>query len=94
MPVRAVLFDAGHTLLEMDYAAVTSALAARGHTVTQGRHTHLTGKMRAKCDGSLRLESQSLARSGPASDPGRRTWGLSPRRPWGCSTASYENAMG
>jgi FMN phosphatase YigB (HAD superfamily) len=34
MPVRAVLFDAGHTLLEADYAAVTDLLVARGHAVT------------------------------------------------------------
>ena len=34
MPVRAVLFDAGHTLLAADYACVTDVLRARGHGVT------------------------------------------------------------
>lgn len=30
-PLRALLFDAGYTLLEMDYGALTSQLRARGH---------------------------------------------------------------
>jgi len=30
-PLRAVLFDAGYTLLEMDYGALTAQLRARGH---------------------------------------------------------------
>ena len=31
--IRAVVFDAGHTLLEMDYATVTAYLTSRGHVV-------------------------------------------------------------
>ena len=50
MPVRAVLFDAGHTLLEMDYAAVTSALAARGHAVTQEAVTAAERRARIRLD--------------------------------------------
>jgi FMN phosphatase YigB (HAD superfamily) len=30
-PLRALLFDAGYTLLEMDYGALTAQLRARGH---------------------------------------------------------------
>jgi FMN phosphatase YigB (HAD superfamily) len=50
MPVRAVLFDAGHTLLEMDYAAVTSALMARGHAVTQEAVTAAERRARIRLD--------------------------------------------
>src|SRR4029077_116088 len=50
MPVRAVLFDAGHTLLEMDYAAATSALAARGHAVTQEAVTAAERRARIRLD--------------------------------------------
>ena len=32
--VRAVIFDAGHTLLEMDYARLAEYLASRGHDVS------------------------------------------------------------
>lgn len=32
-PVRAILFDAGHTLLELDYRRFTEQLIARGHRV-------------------------------------------------------------
>jgi putative hydrolase of the HAD superfamily len=32
--VRAVLFDAGHTLLEMDYAQLAAYLVSRGHDVS------------------------------------------------------------
>jgi putative hydrolase of the HAD superfamily len=31
--IRAVVFDAGHTLLEMDYVTVTAYLRSRGHVV-------------------------------------------------------------
>ena len=30
-PIRALVFDAGHTLLEMDYARLTAYLVSRGH---------------------------------------------------------------
>jgi putative hydrolase of the HAD superfamily len=32
-PIRAAIFDAGHTLLEMDYAQLTGFLRSRGHEV-------------------------------------------------------------
>ena len=50
MPVRAVLFDAGHMLLEMDYGAVTSALAARGHAVTREAVTAAERRARIRLD--------------------------------------------
>ena len=34
-PIRALLFDAGYTLLEMDYGALTAQLRARGHLGTR-----------------------------------------------------------
>jgi HAD superfamily hydrolase (TIGR01509 family) len=33
-PIRAILFDAGNTLLQMDYDAIAHHLAGRGHDVT------------------------------------------------------------
>ena len=33
--IRAIVFDAGHTLLEMDYPRVTEYLRARGHEVDE-----------------------------------------------------------
>ena len=33
-PIRAVVFDAGHTLLELDYARLTAYLVSRGHDLT------------------------------------------------------------
>jgi len=50
MPVRAVLFDAGHTLLEMDYAAVTEVLAARGHAVSPAMVTAAERRARIRLD--------------------------------------------
>lgn len=50
MPLRAVLFDAGHTLLEMDYAALTAALAARGHTASRERVTEAERRARLRLD--------------------------------------------
>src|SRR5262250_1439567 len=35
--IRAVLFDAGHTLLEFDYALLTAQLVARGHDLDAAR---------------------------------------------------------
>ena len=35
MSVRAVIFDAGHTLLAADYALLTAQLTARGHPVSE-----------------------------------------------------------
>jgi HAD superfamily hydrolase (TIGR01509 family) len=54
-PIRAVIFDAGHTLLEMDYAEVTGFLQARGHSVDQ--QTVIDAERRAR----LRLDAERAA---------------------------------
>jgi FMN phosphatase YigB (HAD superfamily) len=48
--VRAVIFDAGHTLLEMDYARFTAYLLARGHDVDQERVTSAERQARMRLD--------------------------------------------
>ena len=60
MTVRAVLFDAGNTLLEFDYATLTDVLRARGHDVTLAAVTDAERKAR------IRLDEERAA------DPGRR----------------------
>ena len=35
-PIRAMFFDAGNTLLRIDYAAIAAALAALGVSATAG----------------------------------------------------------
>ena len=54
-PIRAVLFDAGYTLLEMDYAQVTGFLRSRGHDVDQA--AVIDAERRAR----LRLDAQRAA---------------------------------
>ena len=46
----AVLFDAGHTLLEFDYALLTAQLTARGHDVTEARVTEAERRARIALD--------------------------------------------
>jgi FMN phosphatase YigB (HAD superfamily) len=45
--VRAVLFDAGHTLLELDYAAFTARIRASGYDVYEGTVTDAERRARA-----------------------------------------------
>ena len=66
MPLRAVLFDAGHTLLAMDYAAVTAMLASRGHAVTEPMVT--TAERRAR----IRLDHEQAAQPTRARTGGGR----------------------
>jgi len=49
--VRAVLFDAGHTLLELDYARLTAQLVSRGHRVSQLRVVEAERRARIRLDG-------------------------------------------
>jgi FMN phosphatase YigB (HAD superfamily) len=49
--IRAVLFDAGHTLLEFDYAQLTAQLRARGHAVDEARVTDAERRARIRLDG-------------------------------------------
>ena len=48
--VRAVLFDAGHTLLEADYACLTSQIRARGHAVSEAEVIEAERRARARLD--------------------------------------------
>src|SRR5262245_59233902 len=51
MSVRAVLFDAGHPLLAMDYAAVAERLRARGHDVADAAVVSAERRARIRLDG-------------------------------------------
>jgi FMN phosphatase YigB (HAD superfamily) len=48
--IRAVLFDAGHTLLEFDYALLTAQLVARGHVVDSARVREAERRARIRLD--------------------------------------------
>jgi putative hydrolase of the HAD superfamily len=48
--IRAVLFDAGHTLLECDYPLLTAQLVSRGHDVTAARVTEAERRARIRLD--------------------------------------------
>jgi FMN phosphatase YigB (HAD superfamily) len=48
--VRAVLFDAGHTLLEADYGCLAAQIRARGHAVTDADVVAAERRARARLD--------------------------------------------
>jgi len=48
--VRAVVFDAGHTLLEMDYARLTAFLVSRGHDRSEAAVTEAERRARMRLD--------------------------------------------
>jgi putative hydrolase of the HAD superfamily len=56
-PIRALIFDAGYTLLEMDYAQVTGFLRSRGHVVDEP--AVVDAERRAR----LRLDAEQAARA-------------------------------
>jgi len=49
-PIRALVFDAGHTLLEMDYARLTAYLVSRGHDVGEAAVTVAERRARIRLD--------------------------------------------
>ena len=49
--VRAVLFDAGHTLLELDNARLTAQLGSRGHRVSERQVVEAERRARIRLDG-------------------------------------------
>ena len=49
-PVRAVLFDAGNTLLEVDYELITTQLRSRGHEVSATMVTDAERRARIRLD--------------------------------------------
>ena len=55
--IRAIVFDAGHTLLELDYAELTSHLRTRGHVVTEAAVREAEQRARMRLD---------VERAGPA----------------------------
>src|SRR5215472_2091824 len=55
--IRAIVFDAGHTLLEMDYARVTEYLRARGHEVAEA------AVVTAERGARMRLDVEQAARA-------------------------------
>jgi len=61
--VRAVIFDAGYTLLEMDYAAVTGFLRSRGHAVDPAAVIHAERRARMRLDAE-RAEEATRERTG------------------------------
>lgn len=58
MPLRAILFDAGNTLVRIDYAAIAAALAARGVYVSPD------ALQRAEWRARVRLDADVFARAG------------------------------
>jgi FMN phosphatase YigB (HAD superfamily) len=50
MSARAVLFDAGHTLLEADYAGLATEIRARGHAVSDAAVIAAERRARARLD--------------------------------------------
>jgi FMN phosphatase YigB (HAD superfamily) len=58
-PVRALIFDAGHTLLELDYALLTGHLRGRGHDLDEA--TVRAAERRAR----VRLETERAAQAAP-----------------------------
>ena len=47
---RAVVFDAGHTLLELGYARLTAYLVSRGHDITESAVTDAERRARIRLD--------------------------------------------
>jgi putative hydrolase of the HAD superfamily len=61
VPLRAILFDAGNTLVRIDYAAIAAALAERGIAVS------VDDVMRAEWRARVRLDTDTFA---PAQEKG------------------------
>jgi putative hydrolase of the HAD superfamily len=53
VPLRAIFFDAGNTLVRIDYAAIAAALAARGVSRTSEELMHAEWRARVRLDGDL-----------------------------------------
>jgi putative hydrolase of the HAD superfamily len=67
VPLRAIFFDAGNTLIRIDYAAIAAALAARGVSATAD------DLMRAEWRARVRLDADMFATGEVASTEGRTT---------------------
>lgn len=60
VPLRAIFFDAGNTLVRIDYSAIATALGARGVSATAD------DLMRAEWRARVRLDADVFARTGTA----------------------------
>ena len=49
-PIRAVVFDAGHTLLELDYGQLTAYLGSRGHDLGEAAVRDAEQRARMRLD--------------------------------------------
>jgi putative hydrolase of the HAD superfamily len=67
VPLRAIFFDAGNTLVRIDYAAIAAALAGRGVTTTA------EALMRAEWRARVRLDADIFATGEVASTEARTT---------------------
>jgi putative hydrolase of the HAD superfamily len=67
VPLRAIFFDAGNTLVRIDYAAIAAALAARGVSTTP------EALMRAEWRARVRLDTAMFATGEVASTEERTT---------------------
>ncbi|MBI2459959.1 MAG: HAD-IA family hydrolase [Candidatus Rokubacteria bacterium] len=62
MTIRAVLFDAGNTLLELDYAAIADRLRAEGHPVTPAAIRAAEHRARVRLDPHLAANASTESR--------------------------------
>jgi putative hydrolase of the HAD superfamily len=53
LPLRAIFFDAGNTLIRIDYAAIAAALAARGVSRTPDEVMHAEWRARVRLDADV-----------------------------------------
>src|SRR2546430_9946877 len=65
-PIRALVFDAGHTLLEMDYARLTAYLVSRGHDLGEAAVTGAERRARIR----LAVEREAQATRGHTGEGG------------------------
>ncbi|MCL6641415.1 MAG: HAD family hydrolase [Candidatus Rokubacteria bacterium] len=63
-PLRAVFFDAGNTLIRMDYAAMAAALGAHGAAVDPERLERAEWRARVRVDADLLARPESTESSG------------------------------
>jgi FMN phosphatase YigB (HAD superfamily) len=57
LPIRALIFDAGHTLLELDYVALTGFLQGRGHAVERLAVSDAERRARIRLDAERAMSS-------------------------------------
>jgi HAD superfamily hydrolase (TIGR01549 family) len=65
-PLRAVFFDAGNTLIRMDYDAMAAALAARGAAVSPESLERAEWRARVRLDADLQARPESTEGGGVA----------------------------